>query len=478
MTYNNSHAIIWSEVINQIKGELAEQEFLAWFNLEFQEADENSFTVSVPSAFYMDQVKKRYQSYIENKIETLIGKKTTLNLIIKPKNTETNQENILEDIKNPKNDVPAPVSVEKKEFPGSVKVPVVEKKQPHAQIRPDFTFENYVIGDKNRFAVSVGQAIARNPGTNYNPFLIYGGTGLGKTHLMQAIGNYIYQNSDHKLIYVSSETFINEFIAMISDTPRAKAEFKNKYRHNIDVLLIDDIQFFQGKGESQDEFFHVFNALSDAKKQIIFTCDRPISELKKFPDRLSSRMGGGINVELLLPSYETRCAILKKKAEAISLNFPNEVIDLLSKNILTNVRDLERAITTLSAYAKLLSRPITVQEAQEKLRDLLFNSSKQSKISMEVIQRVIADENHLSINDLKGKKRTQNIAYPRHLAMYIIRETTEYTTTEIGQEFGGRDHSTVMHACQKIEDRIKADPTMESLIQSLIRAIKDYSVKS
>jgi chromosomal replication initiator protein len=294
---------------------------------------------------------------------------------------------------------------------------------------------------------------------------------------MQAIGNFIHKNTNLKLIYIPAETFTNEFIDMIPDTVRVKTSFKNKYRHNTDILLIDDIQFFQGKGETQEEFFHTFNALFDAGKQLVFTCDRPVAELKKFQDRLLSRMGLGINVELQLPSYEMRCAILKKKSESQGLNISNDVIDILSKNILTNVRDLERAVTTLSAYARLLNRPITIEETQERLRDLLFSSSKQSKVPIEIIQRVVAEEFHLSINDLKGKKRTQNVVHPRQLAMYIIRDITEYTHEEIGQAFGGRDHSTVMHAFQKIESRAKAEPHMESLIQSLIRRVKDYSTR-
>ena len=333
-----------------------------------------------------------------------------------------------------------------------------------------------MVGENNSFAANAAQAIARMPGTAYSPLLIYGGAGLGKTHLMQAIGNYIHAATDYKVIYISAETFTNEFIASIQDTERAKAAFKNRYRF-ADVLLIDDIHFLQKKDGTQEELFYTFNALYDTNKQMVFTCDRPVSDLKDFNDRLRSRVGRGLNVDLQPPNYETRCAILRKKAAASGIIIPDDVIDLVSKNISTNVRDLESALNTLTAYARLVGKPVTVESAQQHLKDV-FASPRQSNLSIEIIQRVVAEEYHFSLNDLKGKKRTQNIVYPRQLAMYIIREITEYTTTEIGQAFGGRDHTTVMHSCQKIEDRLRTDPSLDSTIQSLIRSIKDYSAKT
>jgi chromosomal replication initiator protein len=457
----NSYEIIWNETMSQIRSELEEQEFETWFNLEFQIADEGEFTVSVPSLFYQDQVKKRYQTYIERKIEELIGKRVVLNLVIKSKNPESADTAVPDKQTLP----PVAPAAAPKSSRGS-----------HPQLREDYSFETYVVGENNSFAANAAQAIARNPGTAYNPFLIYGGAGLGKTHLMQAIGNYVHAATDYKVIYISAETFTNEFIASIQDTERAKAAFKNKYRF-ADILLIDDIHFLQKKDGTQEELFYTFNALYDANKQMVFTCDRPVSDLKDFNDRLRSRVGRGLNVDLQPPNYETRCAILRKKADTSGIVIPGDVIDLVSKNISTNVRDLESALNTLTAYAKLVGKPITIETAQQRLKDI-FADRRQSNISIEIIQRVTAEEFHLFPNDLKGKKRTQSIVYPRQLAMYIVRELTEYTTTEIGQAFGGRDHTTVMHACQKMEDRIRSDPSMESTIQSLIRAIKEYSAKS
>jgi chromosomal replication initiator protein len=252
--------------------------------------------------------------------------------------------------------------------------------------------------------------------------------------------------------------------------------FKNKYRY-VDALLIDDIHFLQSKPGSQDELYYTYEALYNAKKQIIFTCDRPVSELKNLTDRLRSRFERGLNVDLQPPNYETRCAILKKKVEATNVTIPEEVIALVSKNISTNIRDLESSLTKLIAYADLVGKPITLETAQQQLKDV-FASPKQANMSIEIIQRVAADFFSQSPNDLKGKKKTQNIVFPRQIAMYICREITEYSTTEIGQAFGGRDHTTVMHSCQKIEERIRADPTLDSTLQKLIRMIKESSARA
>ena len=463
MTETDDFAIIWNEALAQIRTEIDEQEYQTWFNLEFQKADKKEFTISVPSLFYQDQIKKRYQAYIEGKIEELIGKHININLVIKPKA-----------------EVKAPPAVETPAAGGPpAKEPARQepKKEKHSQLREDYNFETYVVGENNSFAANAAQAIARNPGTAYNPFLIYGGVGLGKTHLMQAIGNYIHNTSDAKVFYITAETFTSEFITAIHEsTERAKAAFKNKYRY-ADILLIDDIHFLQKKDGTQEELFYTFNALYDANKQMVFTCDRPVSDLKDFNERLRSRVGRGLNVDLQPPNYETRCAILRRKSDTSGISIPDDVIDLVSKNISTNIRDLEGALNTLTAYARLVGKPVTLEIAQQRLKDV-FASPRQSNISIEIIQRVTAEKYHLSPNDLKGKKRTQSIVYPRQLAMYICREITEYTTTEIGQDFGGRDHTTVMYSCQRIEELIKADPSVDSTVQSLIRDIKDYSVKS
>ncbi|OHE62133.1 MAG: chromosomal replication initiator protein DnaA [Treponema sp. GWB1_62_6] len=466
------YGIFWKEAMDQIRAELEEQEFAMWFNLEYVSSTDTQILIAVPSSFYRDQVKQRYQSYIENKLHDLSGKELSIVMEIRSKKTGNDSSSQKADAREPLTSG----SRKERSAPSSAQeTPYVQKeKTPHSQLRKDYTFDNYVIGDNNSFASNAAIAISKNPGTAYNPFLIYGGVGLGKTHLMQSIGNYIYNNTDMKVIYITAENFTNEFIQSIRE--QKTPAFKSKYRF-VDVLLIDDIHFLQKKQETQEELFHTFNALHDANKQMVFTCDRPASELKNLSDRLRSRFERGLNVDLQPPSYETRFAILKKKADARGTHIPDQVIELVSKNVTTNVRDLEAALTKLIAYAELVGKNITIEIAQQQLKDV-FASPKQSNMSIEVIQRVSAEYFSLSFNDLKGKKRTKNIAFPRQLAMYIAREITEYSTTEVGQEFGGRDHTTVMHACQKIEERIRSDPTLDSTIKTLIRSIKEYSAKA
>jgi chromosomal replication initiator protein len=448
------YGIFWKETVKQIKSELPEQEFAMWFNLEYLGAAEESITIAVPSAFYRDQMKQRYQNYIETKLKDLTGKKISILFEVKtaasPGKAEVSRA-------IPKTTVPA----------------IREKKSRHSQLREDYTFDKYIVGDNNNFAVNAALAVAKNPGTTYNPFLIYGGVGLGKTHLMQAIGNFIHENSSSKIIYISAENFTSEFIQSINE--KSQAAFKNKYRH-VDILLIDDIHFLENKSGTQEELFFTYEALYNAKKQIVFACDRPVSELKNLTERLRSRFERGLMADLKPPDYETRYAILKKKIEELKVTIPDEVISLVGKNVSSNVRDLESALTTLTAYVELMGKPITLEIAQKRLKDI-FAPSKQTNIPIDIIQRVVAEEYNLYSNDLKGKKRTTTIVFPRQLAMYIIREITEFSTTEIGQAFGGRDHTTVMHACQKIEERIRSDPALDTRIENLKRKIVESNIK-
>ncbi len=465
------YSIFWKEAMDQIRTELEEQEFAMWFNLEYSSSTDTEITITVPSSFYRDQVKQRYLHYIEEKLHELTGKELTLNIEIRNKKTDESNRKADQGLEKEEKSVPQSKKASQTQ---SVRQETRKEKNPHPQLRRDYTFDNYIIGDNNSFASNAAIAIAKNPGTAYNPFLIYGGVGLGKTHLMQSIGNFIYGDSDTKVIYITAENFTNEFIQSIRE--KTTQAFKNKYRY-IDVLLIDDIHFLQKKLETQEELFHTFNALYDANKQMVFTCDRPVSELKNLSDRLRSRFERGLNVDLQPPDYETRFAILKKKADSRNIAIPDNVFDLISRNVTTNVRDLEAALTKLVAYAELVGKSITIDIAQQQLKDV-FASPKQSNVTIEIIQKVTADYFGLSFNDLKGKKRTQTIAFPRQLAMYIAREITEYSTTEVGMEFGGRDHTTVMHACQKIEEKIRSDPTLDSTINTVIRSIKEYSAKT
>ena len=452
------YSVFWNEAINQIREEISEQEYAMWFNrLTYAGSGETEIHVTVPSSFYRDQVKQRYLPLIEQKLYELSGNQLRLEFDV-AKLHEAQQATSEPDFE-----------------PSRIEVPEKTVKPPHPSLKPDYNFENFVIGQNNSFAANAAVAIAKNPGTGYNPCLIYGGVGLGKTHLIQSIGNSVYQEFDNlKIVYVTAENFTNEFIQSIRE--KRTSQFKNKYRY-ADVLLVDDIHFLQRKTETQEELFHTFNALYDANKQMVFTCDRPVSELRELTDRLRSRFERGLNVDLQPPSYETRYAILKKKIERSNISIPEEVINLICSNVTTNVRDLEAALTKLVAYAELVNKNITLEIAKQQLKDL-FASPRQTNITIDVIQRTVADYFNLSNQELKGKKRTKVIAFPRQIAMYITREITEYSTTEVGLEFGGRDHTTVMHACQRIESRMRTDPTLEPTIQFLIRTIKDQGTKS
>ncbi|MFP4362909.1 MAG: chromosomal replication initiator protein DnaA [Spirochaetia bacterium] len=459
------YKIFWNETINQIRSSLSEQEFYMWFNnISYLESKENTVVVAVPSNFYRDQVKQRYLTLIEDTLYELSGfpiklEFQTIKITAPEKKDQTNSANRSE-----------PQVTQHQVH----REPVKEKPKTHPHLRNDYIFDTFVVGENNSFAANAAIAISKNPGTAFNPCLIYGGVGLGKTHLLQSIGNSAYTDFDNmRIVYVTAETFTNEFIQSIRESKTHK--FKNKYR-SVDILLIDDIHFLQSKTETQEELFHTFNALYDTNKQLVFTCDRPVSELKQLSDRLRSRFERGLNVDLQPPSYETRYAILKQKLEIIRTPIPEEVIDIICKNITTNVRDIEAAITKLIAYAELLNKEITIESAQQLLKDM-FSSPRQSNITVDVIQRVVAEYFGLSHNDLKGRKKTKAIAFPRQVAMYITREMTEYSTTEVGLEFGGRDHTTVMHACSRIENKMRTDPTLEPIIQQLIRQIKEYGTK-
>jgi len=340
----------------------------------------------------------------------------------------------------------------------------------HNQLNPDYTFDSFVIGDNNSFAANAAYAISKNPGTAYNPCLFYGGVGLGKTHLIQSIGHSVHaDNPDLKNVYITAESFTNEFLDMLSK--KKMHQFKNKYR-SVDVLLIDDIHFLQNKEGTQEELFHTFNALYESKKQIVFTCDRPVSELKNLTDRLRSRFERGLNVDLKPPDLETRHAILIKKMESRNISIPRNVIELICENITTNVRDLESALLKLVAYSELVHKDVSVDIAREQLKDH-FTETFQANISVDLIQKIVSNYFNVSTADLKSKKRTKAVTLPRQIAMYILRELTEYSTTEIGYEFGGRDHTTVMHSYQRIESRMKIDATLEPTINNLIRTVKD-----
>ncbi len=458
------YSVFWEETIKQVKNEFEKDgknsDFVMWIApINYCSSSQNELTLFVPSTFFSDQLKTRgFLNVLKAKMTELTGQDIKIKTIISKVTAS--------DIK----ETTSTSSSEKKtENIVSESAPVDLH---HPLLKEEYTFDKFVKGDNNSFAYNAALAISKNPGKAYNPVLIYGGVGLGKTHLMQAIGNEIFTKSGGKMkiIYITAENFTNEFIQSISNNKMTA--FKNKYR-KADVLLIDDIHFFKSKDGTQEELFHTFDALYNSNKQLVFTCDRPLSEIKNISDRLRSRFERGLNVDLTPPDFETRQAILNKKLEGKNVKIPKEVVQLIAKNISSNVRDLEASLTKLIAYSELIGKDVTLEIAQQQLKDT-FGSPKQGNISIETIQKVVAEYNSISFVDLKGKKRTKNIVFPRQLAMYITKELTEYSTTEIGAEFGGRDHTTVMHSIEKIEEDIKADPSLKQTIDILKRKIYEF----
>jgi chromosomal replication initiator protein len=338
-----------------------------------------------------------------------------------------------------------------------------------SNVDPAYTFENFVEGRSNQLGKSAALQVAQNPGRAYNPLLLYGGTGLGKTHLMHAAGNLMRQlNPGMRVLYLRSEQFFSAMMKALQE--KSMDQFKRQF-HTVDALLIDDIQFFAGKNTTQEEFFHTFNALFDGKQQIILTCDRYPREVENLEPRLKSRLGWGLSVAIEPPDFETRAAILGAKAQARGVALPDEVALVIAKRMRSNVRDLEGALNTLAARANFLGKPITVDFAQETLRDLL--RAQQQAISIPNIQKAVADYYQLRVADLLSKRRTRSLARPRQVAMALAKELTEHSLPEIGDGFGGRDHTTVLHGCRVIRDLMQTDGKLREDWDKLVRKLTE-----
>ena len=337
------------------------------------------------------------------------------------------------------------------------------------KLNPRYTFDTFVVGPNNSFAHAAALAVAQAPAKAYNPFFLYGGVGLGKTHLMQAIGHCAAANhKSAKVCYITSEQFTNEYIQAIQTASITK--FRKKYRQ-VDVLLIDDIQFIGGKAQTQDEFFHTFNSLNDAHKQIVISSDRPAAEIANLESRLVSRFEWGLVTELQPPALETRIAILKKKAAALNVNIPDRIIEYLAERIRTNIRRLEGALIRLASYASLTGKEITIDLLETLLRDALHEEAKRT-ITVDLIQRKVAEHFDIRLADMTSRRRPQNVAFPRQVAMYLSRTLTDRSLVDIGESFGGRDHGTVMHACRLIETKMNADNRLRQTVAHLQTALQ------
>ena len=447
---------LWEQALNIIKGEISEISFNTWIkSCTPISISDNILKLSVPNEFTKGILDTRYKDLLIQALKIVTSRKFKIEFYL-----ESDLEEEKENEEKQKE--------EKKENTNDVDGSIVVSDEMSATLNPKYTFQSFVIGNSNRFAHAASLAVAESPAKAYNPLFIYGGVGLGKTHLMHAIGHYILQeNPKAKVVYVSSEKFTNEHINAIKDDKNE--EFRNKYR-KVDVLLIDDIQFIAGKERTQEEFFHTFNALHEENKQIILSSDRPPKEIPTLEDRLRSRFEWGLIADIQPPDFETRMAILKKKADVEGLNVPNEVMVYIATKIKSNIRELEGALIRIIAYSSLTNRDVSVDLASEALKDIISNKES-APVTVKTIQESVANYYNLRIEDLKSQRRTRNIAYPRQIAMYLSRKLTDMSLPKIGEEFGGRDHTTVIHAYEKISENLKTDEGLQSMINDITKKL-------
>ncbi|MFH1283857.1 MAG: chromosomal replication initiator protein DnaA [bacterium] len=455
MSTTKSFIDIWSEVLEVLRLQLSQETYELWINpLKPSKLDNSTFSIQVPNKFFADYVRSNLQRKVESLISRLTNRPINLEFIITP-------------------ELIAPHPGIPQHSQTSVQIQSEKFSSPD-QFNPKYTFETFVVGQSNRFAQAAAEAVSKDPGKSFNPLFIYGGVGLGKTHLMHAIGHYVLKtNPRSKVLYITSERFINEFIDSLRfDKP---ADFRNKYR-NLDCLLIDDIQFLMGKGRSEEEFFYTFNSLFDSRKQIVISSDRPPKDISSLEERLISRFEWGVVADIAFPDLETRIAILRKKAEAESLYIPEDVILFIANQVKSNIRELEGSLIRVAAFSHLTGSPLTVDSARETIKDIISKEEILSPITIETIQQVVAEHFNLDIKDMRSKRRTDSIAFPRQLAMYLTRTLTDLSTTEIGESFGGKDHTTVMHACNKIKTKLASDPYFVALVNKISHRIKNAKV--
>ncbi|NOY12731.1 MAG: chromosomal replication initiator protein DnaA [Deltaproteobacteria bacterium] len=443
---------IWKETINKLEKEISPQNFATWIKpLQFIGIEAEYVKLEVPNKFIKDWLKDNYIKKIEKILSDIgpVNYKINININnkenIKVKRDERRVEKIIKE-----------------------KISIKKNLDNFTNINKNYTFNKFVSGPSNQFAHAAAMAVANNPATTYNPLFIYGGVGLGKTHIVHAIGNEILnKNNNLKICYYSSEKFTNE---LINSLRHAKMdEFRNKFR-SIDVLLIDDIQFIAGKKSTQEEFFHTFNALYESHKQIVVTSDKFPKEIPDLEERLRSRFEWGLIADIQAPDIETKQAILKMKADQSKIILPEDVSFFLANSVISNVRELEGYLIRIGAFASLTSTPINLEMAKNILKDIIIEQNKE--VTVENIQKIVASHYQIKISDLKSSKRLKSFVLPRQIAMYISRKLTSSSYPEIGTKFGGKDHSTIIHAIKKIEKKLEEDLQLRSTIEKLIKIVK------
>jgi chromosomal replication initiator protein len=445
---------LWRRCLERLEGELSAEDLHTWLLPLQAREDINGLHLFAPNPYTLESVREQYLPAIKAVVDQLAGREIPVRL-------EVGSSAVRAAPPRPMSSMPSAAAARQAE-PAAV----VEAEHVH-NLDPHYTFETFVEGKSNQLGKAAAMQVAMNPGRAYNPLLLYGGTGLGKTHLMHAAGNLIVTNNPGvKVLCMRSEQFVSGMVKALQQ--KNMDEFKRRFR-TVDALLIDDIQFFAGKDTTQEEFFHTFNALFEAKQQIILTCDRYPKELDKLEPRLKSRLGWGLSVAIEPPDFETRAAILLSKAHDKGMEVSEDVAMLLARRIRSNVRDLEGALNTLAARANFYGKPITTDFAEETLRDLL-NTHAQA-VTVPNIQKTVADYYQVRLSDLLSKRRVRSLARPRQVAMALSKELTEHSLPEIGEAFGGRDHTTVLHACRTIRGFCEKDVRMRQDWEQLIRIL-------
>ena len=440
---------LWDEILARVETKVNRHSFYTWFKpTTFLAADSRSVTVRVPNPLFKDWLVKHYAGVISEAMQEVKQPNLTVNFVAEPQSEG----------------VPATLSVDEAAVFESDPAPTVVRGS--AGLNPRYTFDTFIVGSSNQFAHAACRAVAEAPSRSYNPLFIYGGVGLGKTHLMHAVGQYVLQHDRNlKLTYISSERFMNEMINAVRYD--RIIDFRERYR-TVDVLLVDDIQFLAGKEGTQTEFFHTFNALYDSQKQIVLSSDSPPHEIPSLEERLRSRFEWGLIADIGSPDLETKIAILKKKAEAEAVPLPDNVAIYIASKIKSNIRELEGSLIRLIAYASLTGQELTLPLAQEVLKNIIDKDEK--AVTIEIIQKYVADYYNLKLVDLKSRNNSKSIAMPRQIAMYLCKSLTHASLPEIGRSFGGKHHSTVIHSIRKIDDLRKKDGLFNTLIGGFLEA--------
>lgn len=445
-----SHCDVWRGVDQLLRKQLDPEDYDSWFaNISLDSIEGSHATLRIPSVYRLDWIQRHYRRYLEDLFRDVTGHEVQIELTV--------DESPSSVISQP----PEPTEY------------VTGVTPPHAvglPLNPKYRFESFVVGDGNRMTHAYARAVAENPpGVVYNPLYIHGGVGLGKTHIMQAIGHAIMsKNPSLRVAYIDAESFVNEFIVAIQK--KSRNDFQERFRNNVDVLLVDDIHFLAGKDATQEEFFHTFNSLYNNRKQIVVSSDCPPKDLSLVTERLRSRFAGGLITEIQPPDVETREAILLLKCEQESIFLPNEVIRLIAQRVSSSIRELEGALVKLAAHARYTGHQIGIELAQKILRDVVHDDP--SGVSIEKIQKHVAEHFRVKTSDILGAKRSRSIAVPRRIAMYLSRELTNHSFPEIGVFFGNKDHSTVIHACKKVESEMQDSEDFGKFIERLKQEVR------